>query len=62
MPPEPSLVARLARHGQEHLLRWWSELDEPARAVLAAEIERIDFDQLDDLVRRPGQRRRAGRP
>jgi UDP-N-acetylglucosamine/UDP-N-acetylgalactosamine diphosphorylase len=49
--PEPSLVARLARHGQEHLLRWWAELDEEGRARLAAEIETIDFDQLDGLIR-----------
>src|SRR3954449_6154293 len=50
--PEPSLVACLARHGQEHLLRWWAELDEEGRARLAAEIETIDFDQLDGLIRR----------
>jgi UDP-N-acetylglucosamine/UDP-N-acetylgalactosamine diphosphorylase len=48
--PEPSLVARLAAHGQEHLLRWWSVLDESARAALVTEIEAIDFDRLADLV------------
>lgn len=52
MPADPRLVERLARHGQEHLLRWWPELDEAARAELVAEIEHLDFDRLDDLIRR----------
>ncbi len=51
MPPDPTLVARLARHGQDGLLRWWSDLDDPARARLLTEIASIDFDRLDDLVR-----------
>lgn len=51
MAPDPSLVARLARHGQEDLLRWWSDLDDAARSRLAAEVASIDFDRLDDLVR-----------
>lgn len=50
MPPDPQLVARLARHGQDHLLRWWEELGDGARARLAAEIATIDFDQLDALI------------
>jgi UDP-N-acetylglucosamine/UDP-N-acetylgalactosamine diphosphorylase len=50
MSPDPTLVARLARHGQEHLLRWWDDLDDTARARLVAEIEGIDFDQLDGLI------------
>ncbi|HEX8202733.1 MAG TPA: UDPGP type 1 family protein, partial [Isosphaeraceae bacterium] len=50
--PDPSLVARLARHGQEHLLRWWGELDEAGRARLVAEIEAIDLDGLTGLVGR----------
>jgi UDP-N-acetylglucosamine/UDP-N-acetylgalactosamine diphosphorylase len=50
--PDPTLVARLGRHGQGHLLRWWDDLDDPARANLVAEIEAIDFDRLDDLIRR----------
>lgn len=49
--PDPSLVERLARHGQEHLLRWWAVLDEAGRARLVAEIEGIDFDQLDQRIR-----------
>jgi UDP-N-acetylglucosamine/UDP-N-acetylgalactosamine diphosphorylase len=51
MSPDPSLVARLARHGQGHLLRWWNDLDAAGRAGLAADIEGIDFDRLDELIR-----------
>lgn len=47
---DPSLVARLARHGQAHLLRWWDELDDKARERLAVEVAGIDFDQLDALI------------
>jgi UDP-N-acetylglucosamine/UDP-N-acetylgalactosamine diphosphorylase len=50
MPPDPQLAARLARHGQDHLLRWWEELGDDARARLAAEIAAIDFDQLDAVI------------
>ena len=48
--PPLELAERLARHRQEHLLRWWSELDEPARATLAAEIGALPLDQLDGLI------------
>jgi UDP-N-acetylglucosamine/UDP-N-acetylgalactosamine diphosphorylase len=51
MPPESSLVARLDRYGQAHLLRWWSELDKSAQTELLGELARIDFDQIDGLVR-----------
>jgi UDP-N-acetylglucosamine/UDP-N-acetylgalactosamine diphosphorylase len=51
MEPDPNLVSRLARHGQEGLLRWWNELDDNSRRRLAAEVESIDFGRLDDLVR-----------
>jgi UDP-N-acetylglucosamine/UDP-N-acetylgalactosamine diphosphorylase len=51
MSPDPSLVERLERHGQGHLLRWWNELTEPQRTRLEREVAAIDFDQLDRLVR-----------
>jgi UDP-N-acetylglucosamine/UDP-N-acetylgalactosamine diphosphorylase len=50
--PDPSLVARLNRHGQGHLLSWWETLDEGDRACLVAEVESIDFDELERLVER----------
>lgn len=40
---------RLRAHGQEHLLRWWDELDESQRARLVADIEAVDFDRLAEL-------------
>jgi UDP-N-acetylglucosamine/UDP-N-acetylgalactosamine diphosphorylase len=49
MPPDPALAARLAAVGQEQLLRWWSDLDDAARAQLVAEVGSIDFDQLSAL-------------
>ncbi len=50
MLPDPTLASRLARHGQDHLLRFWNDLDADARARLLSEIDRIDFDQVDRLV------------
>jgi UDP-N-acetylglucosamine/UDP-N-acetylgalactosamine diphosphorylase len=50
MTPDPSLVDRLARHGQEHLLQWWAELDDDQRTRLSVEVSAIDFDRLDALV------------
>lgn len=49
MPPDPTLSARLSRHGQEHLLRWWTDLDAASRERLAAEVAAIDLDQVDAL-------------
>ena len=51
MPADPSLVARLSGRGQEHLLRWWTDLDPAARNRLAAEIGAIDLDEIDGLFR-----------
>ncbi len=50
MPPPTDLAARLARHGQEHLLRFWDELDAEARARLAAEVASLDLVRLDALI------------
>jgi UDP-N-acetylglucosamine/UDP-N-acetylgalactosamine diphosphorylase len=50
MSPEPSLVERLTKHGQAHLLKWWEELDDPSRAELVRELASIDFEQLDRLI------------
>ncbi len=41
-----SLKARLAAHGQEHVLRFWQELDEAGRARLLGELATIDLDWL----------------
>jgi UDP-N-acetylglucosamine/UDP-N-acetylgalactosamine diphosphorylase len=49
MPPDPSLAARLSRFGQEHLLRWWNDLDDSGRGRLVAELEAIDLGEVDAL-------------
>ncbi len=41
----------LAQHGQQHLLRFWDDLSQPQQQQLAAQIEAIDFAQLERLVR-----------
>ena len=43
---EKELRALLEAHGQAHLLRWWGELDAPARAALAKSIEEIDWESI----------------
>jgi UDP-N-acetylglucosamine/UDP-N-acetylgalactosamine diphosphorylase len=50
MSPDPNLAGRLARHGQDHLLRWWAELSDDERARLSEEVSALDLDQLDRLV------------
>jgi UDP-N-acetylglucosamine/UDP-N-acetylgalactosamine diphosphorylase len=41
---------QLAARGQEHLLRWWDDLDTPSRDHLLSDIESIPWDQLDPLI------------
>ncbi|SIN82149.1 UDP-N-acetylglucosamine/UDP-N-acetylgalactosaminediphosphorylase [Singulisphaera sp. GP187] len=50
MAPDRSLVERLARHGQDSLLRWWDDLGPTEQADLVSEIERLDLDQIDTLI------------
>jgi UDP-N-acetylglucosamine/UDP-N-acetylgalactosamine diphosphorylase len=44
------LESTLAAHGQEHLLRFWHELDAAGRARLEADVRSLDLDLLDELV------------
>lgn len=52
MPADPSLVDRLSRHDQQHVLRYWDELDADGRSRLRSQIERLDLERLDDLIAR----------
>jgi UDP-N-acetylglucosamine/UDP-N-acetylgalactosamine diphosphorylase len=45
-----ALRTALAAHGQEHLLRFWDELDEGGRERLAADLRSLDLDLLDRLI------------
>jgi UDP-N-acetylglucosamine/UDP-N-acetylgalactosamine diphosphorylase len=50
-PTYDQLLARLKPHGQEHLLRFWRELDETTRGQLASQISAIDLRQIAELYR-----------
>ncbi len=44
------LQAALAEHGQEHLLRFWDDLDGAGRRRLERDLRSLDLDLLDTLV------------
>ena len=50
MPNRQELTARLAPFKQEHLLRFWDELDDAGRRRLASQIQAIDFEQICQLA------------
>lgn len=50
-PHREELLSRLRPHGQEHLLRFWEELDAAGRQRLADQIAAIDFEQIAALFR-----------
>lgn len=41
-----ALWAKLAPYGQQHLLKWWAELNAEEKAALKADIEKIDLEQV----------------
>jgi UDP-N-acetylglucosamine/UDP-N-acetylgalactosamine diphosphorylase len=43
------LAAKLARFGQEHVLRFWDELDDVGRNQLAAQVAAIDLAEIAEL-------------
>lgn len=51
MTPSPTLVATLARMGQQHLLAFWNRLDEPAQRAFAAQLEGIDWPLVEEMQR-----------
>ena len=48
---EQDLRSLAGQYGQDHIWRWWGELTEGQRARLLADVARIDFEQLQRLVR-----------
>jgi UDP-N-acetylglucosamine/UDP-N-acetylgalactosamine diphosphorylase len=50
-PNRDKLAAGLKPFRQEHLLRFWDELDAASREQLARQIEAIDFEQVAELFK-----------
>jgi UDP-N-acetylglucosamine/UDP-N-acetylgalactosamine diphosphorylase len=48
-PSREELAARVGPFGQQHLLEFWDQIDNPGRARLARQIAAIDFGQLAEL-------------
>src|SRR3982751_6903330 len=46
-----SALALLKQHGQEHLLRFWDELDAEQRNLLLSDIASVDFELIARLHR-----------
>ncbi|MBX3443973.1 MAG: UDPGP type 1 family protein [Planctomyces sp.] len=46
----PTLAQHIEQSSQQHLLRYWDELDESGRQVLVAELEHIDFALVERLA------------
>ena len=45
-----SVRATLGKHNQKHLLAHWDRLTDPQRDALLADLARIDFDAISDLI------------
>jgi UDP-N-acetylglucosamine/UDP-N-acetylgalactosamine diphosphorylase len=50
-PDRNELAARLAPHGQQHVLRFWDELDDAGRSNLASQLAAINLEQISQLYR-----------
>ncbi|XP_032528285.2 UDP-N-acetylhexosamine pyrophosphorylase [Danaus plexippus] len=46
------LKEQLALHGQEHLVKYWPELTENERELLASEIQNLDLAEVNEIFRR----------
>ncbi|MFM8804249.1 MAG: UTP--glucose-1-phosphate uridylyltransferase [Planctomycetia bacterium] len=51
MNAPPALVATLARAGQQHLLAFWSSLDEPSQRAFSAQLEAVDWHLIGEMRR-----------
>ena len=47
------LLAVLGAHGQQHVLQFWDDLDQPQRQALVEQIRAIDLDLIGRLCRQP---------
>lgn len=46
------LYERLSAHGQEHLIKYWPELNDKEREQLAGEIAKLDLDEVNEIFQR----------
>lgn len=47
-----TLKESLTRHGQEHLLRFWDELNEVERKQLISDIQELNLDEVQSFFER----------
>lgn len=47
-----SLKETLARYGQEHLLRFWDELNESERKQLISDIQELNLEEVQSFFKR----------
>ena len=45
------LFDQLKKYGQEHLLRFWDDLDDSGKKKLAEQLNEIDWEDMDGLIR-----------
>ncbi len=57
--PPPSLIATVARAGQQRVFRFWDRLDAAARAQLIRQLEAVDWDGLPALQALVAEHRRG---
>lgn len=46
---ENAIIQNVYQAGQDHLFRWWEELNMASREKLLTQLEQIDFDLINDL-------------
>jgi len=49
---DPNLQEKLESHGQNHVLKFWDQLDHGQQVSLSESLSQIDFDQLNALFNR----------
>ena len=46
-----AIIDRCVAHGQEHVFRFWDELNETQRAELIEQLSRVDWQQMEQLIK-----------
>ena len=49
------LSAKLSKHGQEHLLQFWDELNEEQKVKFSKELNEIDFELVNRKFQAPNE-------